>query len=279
MKPLTARQKAWLLDRFAFGKGRRLAKPFYEGLIHTLMLGHQLDDRLHDKDVSDVSDLTAVIKTFRRPYALTRLVASIQRLYPDLTVLIADDSATPTHLPGTTTIELPFDSGISVGRNRALEKVKTPYFLLLDDDFLFSRRQQLGRWLSFLRRHPEVDILGGRYIDLPLYTRHRFEEQAIHPTDAAPQLPIGTMIEDCVVVDKVQNYFMGRTETVRKVGWRPDLKVFEHTEFFTRARGQLVTVFHPDMAILHVKYPFDTGYMVYRWRTPSDATFRDTRRE
>ncbi len=68
------------------------------------------------------------------------------------------------------------------------------------------------------------------------------------------------------MVNKVQNYFIGRTETVKLVKWKPELKVLEHTEFFTRAAGKLVTVFHAGMQILHAKTPFDIAYLQKRYR-------------
>jgi hypothetical protein len=109
---------------------------------------------------------------------------------------------------------------------------------------------------------------------LPLYLEHDFHNRKLYENKADPKLPIGTKIEDFTVVDKVQNYFIGRTEKVRSVGWNPRLKLAEHTEFFTRARGQLCTVYHPHMKTLHVKYPFDIAYLTFRWRTADAANDR-----
>ena len=69
------------------------------------------------------------------------------------------------------------------------------------------------------------------------------------------------------MVDKVQNYFIARTESVRRVRWNNDLKVLEHTEFFTRARGGITTAFRDDMLVLHAKTPFDIAYHRHRFRT------------
>jgi len=227
-------------------------------------------DRFGKTDQPDSQKLTAIIKTFERPDVLRRLVTSIQQRYPALRILVVDDSREPQPIEGINTIIMPYDSGISAGRNRALDNITTPYFLLLDDDFIFSRHQQLAPLIELMDQHPEIDILGGRCIDLPLFTQPPFHQAQLHDTRAKPKTPLGSTYpcetETCTVVDKVQNYFIGRTDSIRKVKWNPDLKVQEHTEFFTRARGQLTTVFHPTMRILHAKTPFKLGYMVMRYR-------------
>ena len=187
-----------------------------------------------------------------------------------LPILVVDDSHEPQPIDGIDTLIMPYDSGISAGRNRALDEINTPYFLLLDDDFIFSYHQHLAPLLELMERAPEIDILGGRCIDLPLLSQHTFQRSPLHPTQAKAKTALGTQYRcgrhRCVVVDKVQNYFVGRTRTVREVKWNPALKVQEHTEFFTRARGRLTTVFHPGMHILHAKTPFDLAYMVMRYR-------------
>jgi len=266
MRPLAHRHKQFLYQKLAFGRLRWVAKPIYDLLIGTELTWHRIEDSFHSKDKRDISDLTAVIKTFERPYAVRRLLNSIRRRYPDLDVMVVDDSREPVRLEGVTQVILPYDSGISVGRNRALDMLRRPFFLLLDDDFVFSHRQNLSEPLELLRRYPEVDIVGGRYLDLPLYIRHNFQDLPLGPQAAGPKIKLGTLFDGHPVVGKVQNYFIGRTATVKTVKWKPELKVNEHTEFFTRASGKLTTVFHSGMNILHAKTPFDIDYLKSRYR-------------
>ncbi len=65
------------------------------------------------------------------------LIKSIKKFYPSLHNIVADDSKSPVHRPDVEYHVLPFDSGLSKGRNFLVKKVKTSYFLLLDDDFCF----------------------------------------------------------------------------------------------------------------------------------------------
>ena len=266
MKPLTIKQKDFLYREVAFGKYRFIAKPLYELLIGSILLWERFLDFLALPDNANPDSLTIIIKTFERHYVLEQLMRSIRRKYPDIAVIVANDSKKPYHIGGVNNIILPYDVGVSVGRNEALKQVKTPYFLLLDDDFVFSRRQNLGELVEQMDRHPEIDILGGRYIDLPIFVIHDFQDIPIH-SGVEPRISIGTMIGDNRVVDKVQNYFIGRTEKVKQVGWNESRRSGEeHTEFFTRAKGMLVTAYRENMLILHAKTPFDLMYLAKRFR-------------
>jgi hypothetical protein len=267
MKPLSSGQREFLYRRLVLGRARRLFHPLYEALNAVLVGGHRVEDLFYPSDGGDISQLTIIVKTFERPYAIRRLVRSIRRRYPAVKIIVADDSKKAVPLDEVQVIRLPFDVGIPKGRNRALDEVTTKYVMLLDDDFVFSHRQRLAKLVGYMDAHPQVDIAGGHYLDLPLYIEHEFEKGAVFPTVAQPKLPLGTRIGDGLVVDKVQNYFIARTESVKKVRWNESLKLQEHTEFFTRARGRLVTVYLPEMKILHVRTVFDLNYLRYRWRT------------
>jgi glycosyltransferase involved in cell wall biosynthesis len=218
-----------------------------------------------------VGQLTALVKTFERPRVLRRLVASIGRLYPELHVIVVDDSREPTHLPGVQTIVMPYDSGISAGRNEGLRHVRTPYVLLLDDDFVFCRHTRLGAPLSRMERHPEIDITGGRLIELPLFRTRPLPFGAIYPTAATPLMPLGSRVAGLRVVDKVPSFLIARRDRLALVPWDPQLKLGEHADFFTRALGVLTTVFDPDLTCLHARTPFDAEYM--RKRLDMAASF------
>ena len=64
-----------------------------------------------------LKDVTAIIKTFERPHALTRLLRSIQKFYPELRVIVGDGSFSPSPRRDVQYIRLPPDVGVSAGRN------------------------------------------------------------------------------------------------------------------------------------------------------------------
>jgi len=216
------------------------------------------------RDSSIDGEITAVVKTFERPAIIARLIASLRAMYPTMPVIVVDDSRAPKPIAGVETIILPFDSGVSAGRQAGLAAVKTPYVLVIDDDFIFYRRTQLRPALAKLQRNPQIDILGGQLIDLPILRRRRPPLHQIFPTHAQPLVPIGSTIDGLLVCDKVANFYLARTDRLRLVGWTPELKRIDHADFFTRALGVLVSVFDPELRCLHAQTPFDAHYMSHR---------------
>jgi glycosyltransferase involved in cell wall biosynthesis len=208
--------------------------------------------------------LTAVIKTFERPKVLERLVKSLRKMYPGMRVIVVDDSREPVELEGVDTIVMPYDSGVSAGRNEALKLVETPYLMLLDDDFIFHRYTKVEPVLKKLEDLPEVDIVGGEVVYLPFYRTIDYTQAGLHPTNAPSAVVPGTLLGGMAVHDKVANFYIGRTESIRKIAWDPMIKRLDHADFFTRAKGVLTTVFDPAFKILHARTPFNKDYMEKR---------------
>lgn len=214
--------------------------------------------------------LTAVIKTFERPDTLRRLVASIKRLYPNLPIIVVDDSRTPCKLAGVETIVMPYDSGVSAGRQKALEHVRTPYLLLLDDDFVFYKKTALEPAMRLMETHPAIDIMGGEVVNLPSFKSADYKYANLHPTKVTSVLPSGSEVGGLKVYDKVPNFYVARTQRLKLVGWDKRIKRLDHADFFTRAKGVLVTVFNPHFKVLHAQTPFERNYMGKRYDTVQD---------
>lgn len=257
--PLRAMQARRILAALKRRPLRWVAAPAWDALITGELAAHRRLDALAPPEPGPLDDLTVLIKTFERPWVVRRLVESIRRLYPALAIVVVDDSRRPSRIEGTVTVELPFDSGLSAGRNAGLARIDTPFFVLCDDDFVFFRGTRLVPLVRRMRTCPELDIAGGRVLDLPHYrhvdTRHRRA-----PGPRSSERVAGT-IAGLERREVVRNFFVGRTETVRAVGWDPDLKLVEHADFFGRARGVLTVAFDPELAVLHAKTPFDAEYM------------------
>jgi glycosyltransferase involved in cell wall biosynthesis len=248
---------------------RPATAPLHTALIAQELLLERLVDAVKSPPPTEeplLGQLTALVKTFERPQILRRLLASIRRLYPTLEVVVVDDSRKPVRLPGVKTIEMPYDSGISAGRNEGLRQVTTKYVLVLDDDVVFLRHTHLARALALMERHPQIDIMGGQLIDLPFYRARTSADApgAMFPTDARPAVPIGSSIGGLTVCAKVPNFFIARRDRLALVPWDPQLKRMEHADFFTRALGVLTTVLNPDVKCLHARTPFDAEYMQRR---------------
>ena len=262
MKPLSDGQKAWAQAHLLHGPLRPVAKSLFHAAL-------ALEERWFAATggparALEPGKVTAVIKTFQRPRRCAALIASIRRHYPDLPIVVVDDSHSPGDYPDCRSVHLPFDSGISAGRNAGITAVETEYVLNLDDDFLFYSQTALVEALSILERHRQIDLLAGTVVDLPLLIVHDFHGAGLFPTTAEPQIAPGTRIGPAVVMDKVPNFFLARTAAVRSVGWDPALKLIEHADFFTRARGMIVSAQWSGWRILHRRDPFDRDYLEFR---------------
>ncbi len=245
---------------------RSLARPVYNGVVATELAGMHLVDHFKPRPAQhpQLPQVTAIIKTFERPKILQRLIQSIRYFYPTLKIIIVDDSKSPSSLSGVKMIVLPFDSGVSAGRQTALDAVETEFLLLLDDDFIFFHATQLADSLQQLIAYPQVDIVGGAVVNLPLFQTNDYSNVQLLSADGQSIQQAGTLIGGMPVYDKVPNFYIGRTESIRKVGWTPELKRVEHADFFTRAQGVLLSVFNAKMRVLHAKTIFDDKYMSYR---------------
>jgi hypothetical protein len=214
-----------------------------------------------------IDNVTAIVKTFKRYHLCQRLLDSASLYYPALKFIIVDDSEQIPVLRLSSSSRLyhvGFDKGLSYGRNFALTKVKTPFFLLLDDDFVFTASTKLESMLDILTSKP-VDILGGM-VDINGVPMNYFSNFHVEH-DYLVQNPVNEGEQGPTYCDIVLNFFMARTAAVRAVGgWNARLKLAEHTEFFMRAKSAgLRTAYSECCRIEHQQERFG-DYADYRRR-------------
>jgi hypothetical protein len=191
----------------------------------------------------DLSRLTGLVYASERPRAIARLVRSVQRHYPQLRLLVADDSRQPRPIAGADWIRLPPDVGVSAGRNAALARVRTPYFLLLEDELQLTGRTHLERLLAPVAEN-RLDVAAGDCIrcrrKLVLFTSRSPDpaHATFEFTGDTLRLCPGHRSADARFLDcdLAHNFFVARTDKVRSMGgWDPQLAVDERVEFFVRA--------------------------------------------
>jgi hypothetical protein len=193
---------------------------------------------------ADLTRLTAIVRTCERPQSVERLIRSIGWLHPQLRVLVADDSRKPQPVAGADQLKLPADVGVSACRNALLARVRTPYFLLLEDILELNRRSGIERLLELVAEG-RLDIAAGDCVRcqrrLGLFTSRRPEpEHGVlqYGADVVTLQPGGReTTAGYVSCDVTHNFFIGRTDKVRAIGgWDPQLAVDERVEFFARAQ-------------------------------------------
>ncbi len=134
------------------------------------------------------SQVTVLIKAFLRYKELNVLISSIRQNYPEIKIIIADDSLQPEKVvgdnieqyimpPGTgTNVRVLKLNGIVIflkckcylfssfqgwfaGRNLAVSQVTTKYFLWVDDDFVFLNETRIESFLNIMEAVPELDLV------------------------------------------------------------------------------------------------------------------------
>ena len=250
-----------------------LTVPAYIALEGIYLLRYCLygTAKLPPDDVRNVEEnVTFIYKSFNRQRKAKHLYRSIRKYFPNVRIIIADDSAVPLKIPGAEIVYLPFNSGVSKGQIAALEKVETPYMVRLDDDMLIVPQTRFEKLLRFLQQHEEVDLAA---VTCEKPTEKSAARYLRFDMGKPMRSPVGTKIDHCIVSAKVPNCFIARTDSIRKVGYDPNIRMIDHHEFFFRAAGQIVSVIDPTSYILHCHNPFDWRYRPYRSDTHGDAIY------
>ncbi|XP_019622995.1 PREDICTED: beta-1,4 N-acetylgalactosaminyltransferase 1-like [Branchiostoma belcheri] len=112
---------------------------------------------------NDINDkVTIITKTFLRYLSVRLLLHSIQKYYPKMRIVVADDSRPIEDLQSEHVDHyvMPFASGWFGGKNLAVSQVTTPYLLWLDDDFVFYEETKLEVMVEVLD-NSNLDLVSG----------------------------------------------------------------------------------------------------------------------
>lgn len=225
-------------------------------------------------------DVTVLVKTFNRPKTVSGAIRKIRRFYPNIRILLADDSKETVEINDgkTEVFSMPFDSGVSRGRNFLLQKVETPYFLMMDDDHYFNVRTNLGKMLCLLEEE-DFDILSALVFQRAFLRREFYRKELV---DFYLNMEIDNGVlrffdgfhvrtKDYVKCDLVHQFFIAKTEAVSQMGgWDDRLKTADHADFFIRVKqAQLKVGYTPRARVDHVHRRderFSKDYEAFRTR-------------
>ncbi|RYD72356.1 MAG: glycosyltransferase, partial [Verrucomicrobiaceae bacterium] len=174
---------------------------------------------------SPLRNVTVVIKTILRPEAVRAVVGSFSRVLGNaVPIIVVDDSPEPDaegFPPQVKVIPMPFDSGLSAGRNRGVEAVQTSKIFLADDDCLLeSGLEEIFRCLELLDQG--WDLIGSGAHDCQ--TRNG----VLHVSEQV----ITGEVRECSFT---KNFFVAKTELLRLVPWDERMKTRpEHADHFLR---------------------------------------------
>ena len=226
-------------------------------------------------------NVTFIYKSFERQKQARKLYRSIQSYYPGVKVIIADDSKTPLELQDehAEVIHLPFNSGLSFGLNRALQKVTTPYVVRMDDDELLTLRTCFEKHLRFLMNNSQVDLVGVLPLSAPWCeslskVKKLYYAQSMQEAPRRLKVPHMTRLSDnYIVLGKVPNIFIARTEQLKRVGYDDHIRMIDHNDFFYRAAGIVVSALAEDSCVFHDHNRFNRAYQRYRTDVEGDRRY------
>jgi len=196
------------------------------------------------------------IKTFFREELLFKALDSIEEYFPlPYRLYIADDGDVSDRKEyryqqlansGHTIIKLPFNSGISVGRNQIVKHAIEDYILIMDDDISIQDPKTIINMKNVLDAKDDIGICSGvlysengSYLISEKYQKGlRFElDRGMlirHPSIKNIYKVKNSMY---VYADQVVNFFLAKREVFDEVRWDNRIKVgWEHLDFFLQLK-------------------------------------------
>lgn len=214
-------------------------------------------------------NVTFLIKSFLRKDCVDNLIKSIRYFYPNTKIIVVDDSNPCLNFDNycnVATYNLNFNVGVSFGRNFGVSKIETKYFVLLDDDFEFTKDTNIQSMYNVIEKN-KLDVVAGQVMENNKVAQYS-GNFVVNKKEKTVITEFGS--EDRGDYRKCQlviNFFIARTETIKKYGWNNDMKTLEHPTFFYEHRDVFDVGFMENVFIEHkrVQSPEYTPYRVGQW--------------
>lgn len=214
-----------------------------------------------------MKNVTAIVISFLRPDYTIACIQSLRKVYPAINIIVGENGHYSAKLAYECTqvqakyVELPYDSGVCVARNRLLEQVTTEYVLVGDDDFFYTPDTGVERMHTLLDRHPEIDLIGGRIIENDVVRNYQgsIEITGRHLVNTPINLDTAPFEYDevsdlrYIKTDLVFNFFVARVASIKNIPWDEQIKVaYEHSSWFIDLKKAGVHVaFSPEPIVIH----------------------------
>ncbi|XP_006812101.1 beta-1,4 N-acetylgalactosaminyltransferase 1-like [Saccoglossus kowalevskii] len=231
-------------------------------------------DLISNGDLSQ--QVTIIVKTFERYEGVLRLIDSVHKFYPNMTIIVADDNRKMKHINRENVKQygMPFKLGNFPGRNVILSQVRTKYVVYVDDDMFFTNKTKLELMVDKLEnRSYHSDLVSGSltgyrnntgqaHLMTIDYSDHGMCYRGIERSIPHPSFP------NCQWTELSLNFFMAKTSTLRKI-WFDNRVPFNrgHIEFWLDALGRTQSIFCKDVWIHHDSQTVNSkSYDNYRWK-------------
>ena len=212
-------------------------------------------------------NLTAIIINFLREPYLYKCLESLKAQYPDIKIIVGENGKYTEAKKkiiegyGAKYIEVAWDAGICVARNKLAELADTDYILVGDDDFFYTEDTKIDLMLGFIEKHPEFTLIGGRIFENEKIRDYQGFFDFVYDEKKGHGLVYQKLQMDNWQFDEIRykecdlvfNFFVGRKKDILDVRWDENIKVsYEHSTFFIdMKRLGKRTVFTPDAIVVH----------------------------
>lgn len=230
---------------------------------------------------------------FLRTDCTKTCILSIKQYYPNVKIYVADQD-----LPSGDMISfyernnveyyyLPYDCGLSYCRNFLLEKVKEPYLMWGDNDFVFNENSNIEHGLKILNSSNDIGFVGGGVIVNNKLQHYERILSYVRQHNILVYIPLELTNPEKHIVDDIEfyycdltfNYVICKTKILqnnKSLRWNPDLKVaYEHTSMFL-CLNQFNTfkiVYCPSMSVIHAHSFKNSEYNTLRKRKNAGLVF------
>jgi len=263
--------------------GKLVILPYTKGISSTLI---KKEIRVKTPRPKLRGDVFAIgIKTFLREKTLFKTLDAIEEHFPyPYKLYIADDGTVTDGKAGRyreleeaghQIIRLPFDSGISAGRNATVKRVGEKYVLIIDDDIRLVDSESVKKMLSILEEDGSLGLVSGVLEEENGYPYGgeeycrglRFEVRdgflLRWPANSTIHSVNGSSYR---TADQVVNFFLAKKELFYDILWDGKIKVgWEHIDFFLAlAKTRWKAAVCLDAKAIHARPEHDFTYNQHR---------------
>jgi len=241
-----------------------------------------------------IKTVAVAIKTFMREECLFKTLDSIEKYMPfPYRIYVADDSKITDDKAYRyyklehrghrviKTPELPFNSGISIGRNAIIKEITEEYVLMMDDDIQLVDSDSVKKMMAVLESADDIGLVAGQLFHEngepwggPEYTKGlRLEKDRgllyRYPTEKKYHSRNGTKY---IYADQVVNFFLAKRQIFNDIMWDEQIRIeYEHMDFFLRLKEtKWRAVACLGAQAMHTKSRHDTEYNFFRRSIASD---------
>jgi len=202
------------------------------------------------------SKIAIGIKTFMREETLFKTLDSIEKYFPyAYRLYIADDGNISDEkeyryqrleVQGHVVIRLPFNSGLSFGRNAIVQRVKEEYVLIMDDDIVLNDSESIEKMKQVLDSADDIGLCAGMIYQEngECFGGHAYSRGIMleinggalfrHSSRGKLAKASGILFN---YADQVVNFFLAKRAIFKSVTWDSRIKIeFEHMDFFLQLK-------------------------------------------